>query len=41
MTVSDVREKKRLEDENTKLRRIVAQFALEISALKEALGKSW
>lgn len=41
MTVSDVKEKRRLEDENTKLRRVVAQFALEISALKEALGKSW
>lgn len=41
MTVSDVREKKRLEDENTRLRRLVAQFALEISAMKEALGKDW
>ena len=41
MTVSEAKEKKRLEDENTKLRRVVAQFALEINTLKEALGKSW
>lgn len=41
MDVSDVQEKRRLEDENTKLRRLVAQFALEIDSLKFALGKKW
>jgi putative transposase len=41
MEVSDVQEKRRLEDENTKLRRLVAQFALEIDSLKFALGKRW
>jgi len=41
MTVSEAKEKKRLEDENTKLRRLVAQFALEIDTLKAALGKNW
>ena len=41
MEVSDVQEKRRLEDENTKLRRLVAQFALEIDSLKFALGKKW
>lgn len=41
MTVSDAQEKRRLEDENTKLRRLVAQFALEVDSLKVALGKKW
>ena len=41
MEVSDVQEKRRLEDENAKLRRVVAQFALEIDSLKYALGKKW
>lgn len=41
MTVSEAQEKRRLEDENTKLKRIVAQFALEIDSLKYALGKKW
>ena len=41
MTVPDAKEKKRLEEENTKLRRLVAQFALEIDSLKVALGKDW
>lgn len=41
MTVSEAQEKRRLEDENTKLRKLVAQFALEIESLKVALGKKW
>ena len=41
MDVTDLQEKRRLEDENTKLRRLVAQFALEIDSLKFALGKKW
>ena len=41
MTVSEAQEKKRLEDENTKLRKLVAQFALEVESLKVALGKRW
>lgn len=41
MTVSEAQEKKRLEDENTKLRKLVAQFALENESLKVALGKRW
>jgi putative transposase len=41
MTVSEAKEKKRLEDENTKLKRLVAQFALENESLKLALGKKW
>lgn len=41
MTVSDAQEKRRLEDENAKLRKLVAQFALDIESLKVALGKKW
>jgi putative transposase len=41
MSVPEAKEKKRLEDENTKLKRIVAQYALEIDSLKWALGKKW
>jgi putative transposase len=41
MTVPEAKEKKRLEEENTKLKRIVAQYAMEIDSLKWALGKKW
>jgi putative transposase len=41
MTASDVQEKRRLEDENAKLKKLVAQFALEVDSLKVALGKKW
>lgn len=41
MTVSEAQEKRRLEDENAKLRKLVAQFALENDSLKVALGKRW
>jgi putative transposase len=41
LTVSEAQEKRRLEDENSRLRRLVAQYALDIDALKAALGKKW
>ncbi len=41
MTVSEAQEKRRLEDENRRLRQLVSQFALEVDALKAALGKKW
>lgn len=41
MSVSEAQEKRRLEDDNTKLRKLVAQFALEVDSLKSALGKRW
>ena len=41
MTVSEAQEKRRLEDENRRLRQLVSQFALEVDALKAALGKRW
>ncbi len=41
MTVNEAQDKKRLEDENRKLRMLVAQQALDISVLKEVVGKKW
>lgn len=41
MTVSEAQEKRRLEDENRRLRQLVAQYALENDAMKAALGKKW
>jgi putative transposase len=41
MTVTEAQEKRRLEEENAKLKKIVAQFALDIESLKVALGKKW
>ena len=41
MNVSEAQEKRRLEEENAKLRKLVAQFALDIDSLKVALGKKW
>jgi putative transposase len=41
MTVSEAQEKRRMEDENRKLRSLVAQYALENESLKVALGKKW
>ncbi len=41
MSVPDMKEKKRLEEENAKLKKLVAQFAMEIDTLKVCLGKKW
>jgi putative transposase len=41
MSVSEAKEKRRLEEENAKLKRLVAQFAMEIDTLKVCLGKKW
>ena len=41
MDVSDVKKKRLLEDENTRLKRIVAQQAMDIDALKMLLSKKW
>lgn len=41
MTVAELRRLKELEAENTKLKRIVADQALDISALKDLLGRKW
>ena len=41
MTVSEAKRLRALEDENTRLKRIVAQQAMDIDALKEVLSKKW
>ena len=41
MTVTEAKDKKRLEDENGRLKKLVAQFVMEIDSLKSALGKKW
>jgi putative transposase len=41
MTVSDLRRLKTLEEENRKLKRLVADQALDLLAYKEIVGKNW
>lgn len=41
MTVAELRRLKELEAQNAKLKRIVADQALDISALKDLLGRKW
>jgi putative transposase len=39
MSVPEVQEKRRLEEENRKLRSLVVQYALEVESIRIALGK--
>jgi putative transposase len=41
LQVADARRLKRLEDENRRLKKVVADQALNIDVLKEVLGKEW
>jgi putative transposase len=41
MSVSDARRLKQLEDENKKLKRIVADLMIDNDALKDVLSKKW
>ena len=41
MTVSDARRLRGLEDENRKLKHIVADLTLDVRALKEINSKNW
>jgi putative transposase len=41
MTVAELRRLRELETENSKLKRIVADQALDISALKDLRGRKW
>ena len=41
MQVADAKRLKQLEDENRKLKRLVADLTLDKAALKDALGRKW
>jgi putative transposase len=41
MEVSDARRLKQLEDENRRLKKLVADLTLDKEALKDALGRKW
>jgi len=41
MAVSDVRELKRLKDENTRLKKLLAERDLEVEVMKEIQAKKW
>jgi putative transposase len=41
MEVSDAKKLRALEDENRRLKHIVAELTLDIAALKGVLGKKW
>jgi putative transposase len=41
MQVADAKRLKQLEDENRKLKRLVADLTLDKEALKDALGRKW
>jgi putative transposase len=41
MMVSEAQKLKALEEENGKLKRLVAEYALDIVALKDVLSKKW
>jgi putative transposase len=41
MTVAELRRLRELEAENSKLKRIVADLALDNAALKDLLGRKW
>jgi putative transposase len=41
MNVSDARKLKQLEEENMKLKRIVADLMIDNDALKDVLSKKW
>jgi putative transposase len=40
MSVSDARKLKTLEDENRRLKKLLAESMLDVSALKDLLGKN-
>jgi putative transposase len=40
MSVSDAQKPKALEDENRRLKKLLAESMLDVSALKDLLGKS-
>ncbi len=41
MTVSDAQRLKALENENSKLKRLLAESMLDIAALRDVIGRKW
>jgi len=41
MTVSDAQRLKALENENAKLKRLLAESMLDIAALRDVMGRKW
>ena len=41
MEVSEAKRLKSLEDENAKLKKLLAEQMLDVAALRELLGKKW
>ncbi len=41
MEISDAKRLKQLEDENRRLKKLVADLALDKEALKDVLGRKW
>jgi putative transposase len=41
MSVSDAQRLKQLEDENRRLKKLVAEYALDIAALKDVVSRNW
>jgi putative transposase len=41
MEVSEAKRLKALEDENAKLKKLLAEQMLDVAALRELLGKKW
>ena len=41
MTVSDAQRLKALENENSKLKRLLAESMLDIAALRDVMGRKW
>jgi len=41
MELSDLKKTRHLEDENAKLKKLVAEQALDIQAMKAVLSKKW
>jgi putative transposase len=41
MSVGDAQRLKQLEDENRRLKKLVAEYALDIAALKDVASRNW
>lgn len=41
MSVSDAQRLKQLEDENRRLKKLVAEYALDVAALKDVVSRNW